>query len=424
MEITFYVVGLATVAFFLYGFWIRYKKYRRGTDAGRFNNLVGRFFKALGVMATNRTVAKRDPYAGVAHWMIFWGFVVLFIGTVIVAFDHDFVELVFGAENRLLQGGFYQWFSLTLDIFGVLFLAGLLMMLFRRAGKPAQLDYQRPDMKADQYNRSGYTKDDKVFLWLLLLIGISGYAVEGLRIAGDGFPDFELWSPVGYSVAQLFAGETGNTLHPFVWWTHGILVLIFIAYIPYSKAMHMLVDYANLMFKDDLAAKRLPKVSEEKMKEGQGYRKIEDFTWKELMDFDSCTKCGRCHVACPANASGAPLSPRDLILDLRTYADATIGNGSSEWFGQTYAEGAKAGKNGEVAIAGDIIKAETLWSCTTCMACVEACPVGIEHLTSIVNLRRTLVDEGTMENSLQDTLANIGDYGNSFGQSERMRAKW
>ncbi|MBK8490938.1 MAG: 4Fe-4S dicluster domain-containing protein [Saprospirales bacterium] len=424
MQLIFYVVGLATVAFFLYGFWRRYKKYRRGTDAERFNNLGGRFFKALGAMATNRTVYKRDAYAGAAHWMIFWGFVVLFIGTVIVAVDHDMVEMAFGAENRLLQGGFYQWFSLFLDVFGVLFLVGLLMMLFRRGAKPPQLDYKRPDLKDGQYDRSGYKKDDKAFLWLLLLIGVTGYLVEGLRISADGIPAFEVWSPVGHTLAQFFGEGLANTLHPYVWWFHGIMVLIFIAYIPYSKAMHMLLDYANLMFKDDMAAKRLPKVSEEKMKEGQGYRKIEDFTWKELLDFDSCTKCGRCHVACPANASGAPLSPRDLILDLRTYADASIGNGTSEWFGQTYAAGVKEGKAGKVAVAGDIIKADTLWACTTCMACVEACPVGIEHLTSIVNLRRTLVDSGTMENSLQDTLANIGDYGNSFGQSDRMRAKW
>ncbi|TNE59077.1 MAG: (Fe-S)-binding protein, partial [Bacteroidetes bacterium] len=209
--------------------------------------------------------------------------------------------------------------------------------------------------------------------------------------------------------------------HMYTWWLHGIFVLAFIAYIPYSKAMHILIDYANLMFKDDMAAKKLPRVTEEKMKEGMGYLKLEDFTWKELMDFDSCTKCGRCHVACPANASGAPLSPRDLILDLRTYADA--GGSTSEWFKQTYAEGVK-GKGKKTMIAGDIIKKETLWSCTTCMACVEACPVGIEHLTSIVQLRRSLVEEGTMEDSLQDALANFGDYGNSFGQSERMRAKW
>ena len=417
MQIAFYVVGLATVGFFLFGFWLKYKKYRRGRDAGRFNNLGGRFFKALALMATNKTVYKRDSYAGTAHWLIFWGFVVLFIGTVIVALDHDFIELVFG--YRLLQGTFYKVFSLCMDVFGVLFIVGLLMMLFRRGKGLPQLDYTRPDLKAEQYDRSGYKKDDNMFIWLLLLIAVTGFLLEGLRIDAVGFPAFEAWSPVGNAVGHLVSALDGNAWHKYVWWFHGIIVLIFIAYIPYSKAMHMLVDYANLMFKDEMAAKRLPRVSEEKMKEGMGYLKLEDFTWKELLDFDACTKCGRCHVACPANASGAPLSPRDLILDMRTFA----GGSTSEWFRQSYAEGVKGtGEKGK--IAGDIIKKETLWACTTCMACVEACPVGIEHLTSIVQLRRTLVENGDMENSLQDALANIGDYGNSFGQSERNRAKW
>ncbi len=425
MQVAFYVVGLSTSAFFLYGFWNRYKKYRRGADAGRFNQLGGRFFKALALMATNRTVFKRDAYAGAAHWMIFWGFVVLFIGTCIVAFDHDFLELVFG--YRLLQGSFYVGFSIFMDVFGVLFIAGVLMMMFRRGSKPAQLDYARPDLKAGQYDRSGYKKDDKAFLWLLLIIGVTGFLIEGLRISADRAAmnlDFERTaSPVGWLVANVLdaIGFSGNAAHQYTWWFHGIIVLIFIAYIPYSKAMHILLDYANLMFKDEMAAKRLPRVSEEKMKVGMGYQKIEDFSWKELLDFDSCTKCGRCHVACPANASGAPLSPRDLILDLRTYADSAIGN--PEWFGQSFSNGAN-GHGNPIDIAGGVIKAETLWACTTCMACVEACPVGIEHLTSIVNLRRTLVEKGNMEPSLQDALANIGEYGNSFGQSDRMRAKW
>lgn len=427
MEVVFYIVAFAAIGVFLYGFWRRYRKYRKGRDAGRFNNLGGRFFKALGIMAKNSTVFKRDSYAGTAHWLIFWGFVVLFIGTCIVALDHDFMEPVFGI--RLLQGGFYLGFSLVLDVFGVLFIAGLLMMIFRRgAMKLPQLDYRRVDMDAGKYDRKGYALDDKIFLWLLLLVALSGFFIEGVRIAVDRQAadlSFERWSPVGWAIAGLSDAlgltASGNTLHLATWWFHGIMVLFFVAYIPFSKAMHMLVDYANLMFRDDMAARRLPAVTEAQMKAGMGYRTIEDFTWKELLDFDACTKCGRCHVACPARASGAPLSPRDLILDMRSYADSTIGVG--EWFTQHLSNGSGApGK--PVDLAGGVIKAETLWSCTTCMACVEACPVGIEHLTSIVQMRRSLVDKGKMENSLQDVLANIGDYGNSFGQPERARAKW
>lgn len=275
-------------------------------------------------MATNRTVYKRDSYAGAAHWMIFWGFAgaVHRHGHRGAGLRHTQVAV----QLHTAGGTFYNWFSLFLDVFGVLFVAGLFMMLFRRGKKPPQLDLSSPlDLQPEQYDRSGYKKDDKAFLWLLIVIGITGFLLEGLRIAANGSPAFEVWSPVGYALAQLLSGLGPETLHPYVWWFHAIIVLCFIAYIPYSKAMHMLVDYAGPHVQGRFGGQTPAEVSPEKMKEGIGYRKIDDFTWKELMDFDACTKCGRCHVACPANASGAPLSPRDLILDLRTYADATTG---------------------------------------------------------------------------------------------------
>jgi len=423
MQIAFYIVSFSAIGVFVYGFYRRIAKYRKGRSDARFDNLAGRFMKAARIMATNATIFKRDAYAGWSHLLIFWGFVILFIGTCIVALDHDFLELFFGV--RILQGTFYLWFSVILDIFGVLFIIGLVMMMFRRGVvKPPQLDYTRVDRKAGQYNRSGFVKDDIIFLWLLLLIGVTGFMIEGFRIAADHMPAFETWSPVGWQIASLVSASTGETLHAYTWWFHAVIVLLFIAYIPYSKAMHMLLDYANLMFTDDNAARVLPRISEEQMKKGMGYTSITDFTWKELLDFDSCTKCGRCHDACPARTSGAPLSPRDLILDLRAYADSVIGK--PEWLHEKFNGGSKwpGGKADGVKVAGDVIKTETLWACTTCMSCVEACPVGIEHLTSIIQMRRHLVDEGNMEDSLQDALMNIGDYGNSFGQPERARAKW
>ncbi len=421
LQIAFYVIAFSSIAVFLYGFYRRYKKYRRGRDAGRFNNILARFGKAAALMASNATIFKRDRYAGFAHWLIFWGFIVLLIGTAIVALDHDFLRF-FGIH--ILQGKFYLGFSFFLDIFGVFFILGLIMMMVRRKTNPPQLDYTRAD-KSPTIVRKGYSTDDMIFMWLLLLIAITGFVIEGARIAADRSVmdlSFERWSPVGWTTANIInlAGlhASANDIHLYTWWFHAVLVMFFIAYIPFSKAMHMLVDYANLMFKDDMAAKKLPRVSEERQKVAMGYQKIEDFTWKELLDFDACTKCGRCHVACPAQNAGTPLSPRDLILDLRTYVNDSTG-GVAEWFEQKDTSGKE-----HKAIAGGVIGKETLWSCTSCMACVEACPVGIEHLTSIVNLRRTLVEEGDMEDMLMDTLANIGDYGNSFGQSERMRAKW
>jgi Fe-S oxidoreductase/nitrate reductase gamma subunit len=419
LQIVFYVVAFSAIAVFLFGFYQKYKKYRKGRDAGRFNHLFKRFMKAAAIMAGNRTIFKRDRMAGFAHLLIFWGFIVLLIGTALVALDHDFLRFF---NIHLLQGKFYLGFSFFLDLFGVLFIIGLLMMMFRRAKKIPQLDYSRPDLAKDKYNREGYKKDDKTFLWLLLLIAITGFLIEGLRIAVDR-PNFEVWSFVGWQIANVLdmTGLTARAdqLFLYTWWFHAILVMLFIAYIPFSKAIHMLIDYVNLMFKDDMAAIKLPRVSDEQMKKGMGYMDVNDFTWKEMLDFDACTKCGRCHVACPANAAGAPLSPRDIILDLRTYVNEEFK--IIDLFPQVFNNGKNGKKKG---IAGNVIAADRLWSCTTCMACVEACPVGIEHLTTFVNLRRALVDEGDMEDSLQDALMNIGDYGNSFGQSERMRAKW
>jgi Fe-S oxidoreductase len=186
--------------------------------------------------------------------------------------------------------------------------------------------------------------------------------------------------------------------------------------------MHMLVDPATLVAHSPTTARRLPKPAPGATY--PGYRVLSDFTWKELMDLDACTKCGRCHVACPAQVAGGPLSPRDLILDLRQWADATTGNRTLlDWEQRPAPTGPLAG-NGDTKVAGGVIKVDTLWACTTCMACVEACPVGIEHVSTIVQLRRSLVDEGTMDATLQDALQNLATQGNSFGKSSRMRARW
>jgi len=421
MQLVFYAVAAVASLAFVYGFYRRYKKYRRGRAVNRFDNIGTRIRRALITIAQNRTIFHRDTYAGLSHLLIFWGFVVLFIGTVIVAIDHDVLRFFGG---KMLQGTFYLWFSLTLDIFGVLFLLGLAMMMVRRSSfHLPQLDYRRADFQDGKYDRTGYVLDDKVFLALLVLIGMTGYLVEGFRIA-EHMPEFERWSPVGWLVAKathaIGLHAQVITLHLTSWWVHAILVMVFLAYIPYSKAMHIFTDSLNLIFKDPMAARRLPRPAEGAPK--PGYHTITDFTWKELLDLDACTKCGRCHVACPANAAGTTLSPRDVILDLRTYADATFN--TSEWFRQTFLHDSRWPTNDHADVAHDVIRPETLWSCTTCMACVEVCPVGIEHLTHIVQMRRNLVDAGTLDNNLQAALQNVGEYGNSFGQSPKNRTKW
>jgi Fe-S oxidoreductase len=145
-----------------------------------------------------------------------------------------------------------------------------------------------------------------------------------------------------------------------------------------------------------------------------GYNKLTDFTSKHLLHLDACTKCGRCHEACPANATEYPLSPRDLVLTLRELANDKLQRGEMPDLA-------------ELAVAGDgvnQVRADTLWACRTCAACVEICPVGIEHVPMIVEMRRSLIEDGNMDDLLQSTLKNIHKSGNSFGDSKRKRPRW
>jgi Fe-S oxidoreductase/nitrate reductase gamma subunit len=442
----FYLLSMAATAAFFWGSWRRVAKYRRGRKTGRLAELGTRargrrvsrpwtrpVHTSVGAVATNSTVAKRDRAVGLAHFFVFWGFITLFIGTVILTVDEDIVglgsQVAVGRKASFFKGSFYVTYSVILDVMGLAAIAGIVYLALRRGfGRPPQLDYTRAEKPEEGYSRSEYTAGDWLFLGLLGAIMVTGFAHEALRIRAHDFPSFETWSPVGWALAKGFeaagigAGAAG-TARIGAWWVHALLALGFVAYIPFSKAMHMVVDPATLVTHSPTTARRLPKPAPEATY--PGYRVLTDFTWKELMDFDACTKCGRCHIVCPAQVAGGPLSPRDLILDLRQWADRSQGGRTIlDWERRPAPTGPLADGNGEVRVAGDVIKAETLWSCTTCMACVEACPVGIEHVSTIVQMRRSLVDEGRMDATLQDALQNLATQGNSFGKSARMRARW
>ena len=415
--ILFYAVATMAMGVSAWGFWQRIRKYRRGRSDDRWKRLFVRLGHAAKALFTHRTLRKRAALAGWSHALIFWGFLALFAGTLIIMVDHDFLRLI-SPRLQFWKGTFYLWYAATLDVLGLAFLAGLLLMAARRGvQRPRELDYARPDRKPGEYDRKGYALDDAVLLWGLFAIGVTGYALEALRIAADR-PAFEVWSVVGWPLAGLVDGlgitpAQSSRLHLWVWWLHGLMALGFVAYLPYSKAIHMVVDVANLALRDQDAGKRLPGVAEGAP---AGVQSLEDMTWKELLDLDACTKCGRCHVACPAHAAGAPLSPRDLILELRERAEQALGGGS--WLHET------GGKGNGHAVTGTAVRADTLWSCTTCLACVEACPVAIEHVPLIVRMRRQLVVDGNLDANLQSVLEKIGRYGNSFGQSDRQRGKW
>src|ERR687895_187512 len=431
LEVLWYVLAGISVLVFAYGVARPLAKYRvgRGGYVPPRSELPGRIREALGILFSHASIKRRDPYVGWAHRGIFYGFLVLFIGTVILAINTDFTEPVFGW--RFFEGDFYLGYSIVLDVLGLALLAGLVLMMVRRGiGRPRKLDYARPDREGETPERRMYRVGDWTFVSILLVLALSGYVLEGARIAMDQ-PGYDEFSPAGWVAAQGFdaigAGDSAlsATRHA-LWWFHGLLAIGFVAAIPYTKAGHMLSSFLSLVLRDPQAGKRLRSIPPERAAEPAGYGALADFSSVHLLNLDACTKCGKCHEACPALATGRPLSPRDVVLELREQANAAMKEVGVGGVLGVLIRGQEAGNGGydREVVREDGVHSDTVWSCMQCNACVEACPVGIEQAPIINQLRRRLVEEGELPANLQTALQTIHKSGNSFGERNRKRGRW
>jgi Fe-S oxidoreductase/electron transfer flavoprotein alpha/beta subunit len=406
----FYAIGFTAIAIFLYGFARHFIKYARGQKARTPVNVWRGFWRMWVDLFSQRTVRRRDRYAGASHSKIFYGFVILFIGTSIITVDYDITEPLFGTS--FWKGTFYLIFSLTLDIGGLGMILGILLMMWRRASfKLPKLDYVRRYREEEELRPIAryWQREDWVFMTVLLVIAVTGFLQEGVRLLHEQ-PAWAAWSPVGWAIWKVFAGlgmseATAEGIRAANWWIHGMLALVFIAAIPWNKAKHIIAVMGSLSVRDERPLRRLSRIPEDA--EEVGISRVEQFSWKNMLNFDACTKCGKCHDACPARTAGYPLSPRDLILDLRVFNDKAMGRSR---------EGSE--------LIGDVIDKDTLWACRSCGACQEICPVGIEHPAIIIDMRRHLVDQGDMDPLLQATMENIANLGNSFADNPRKRAVW
>ena len=330
-ELTFYVLSAVSIAIFGYGVWRRVRKYRRGRSAGRggvirsalFGNPFGGLRRrgdrgSAAVVATNVTIGRGSAAVGLAHFGVFWGFIVLFIGTVILTIDVDVVRLasplILGEEVSFFNGWFYLIYSVILDTFALAAVLGLGYLIVRRwLQKPFRLDYTRAAEPEGGYSRSQFVRGDWLFAGGLGLILLTGLLEEGARIRAAEFPSFEVWSPVGWAIGRSYEliGITASasfTLHTVLWWVHALLALAFVAYLPYAKSMHMLADGVNLLAHDRHGTRARPAPVPDTGH--AGYTKIEDFTWKELLDFDSCTKWGNA-MKSVRHVSGVLHCPRE-----------------------------------------------------------------------------------------------------------------
>jgi Fe-S oxidoreductase len=372
--------------------------WRVGRSEIRWNKIHLRIGRLI-TYAIVQTRILSQRYPGVMHIGLAWGFFVFFLGTALATIDSHFI--------KFLKGNPYLIYKFVLDIFTIFFLFGAVLAAYRRfIQKPPRLTLQ-----------SRFT----ISLITITVIVLAGLTVESLRLAIER-PAWALWSPVGWLVAQAWiaGGATEQTLinwHIGVWGFHLILAAITVATLPVGTLWHTLTGPLNTFFSQlDRPVGQLKPVAQTAQNEPIYVKSLQDLTWKQLLDGDACTECGRCQDACPAHAAGTPLSPKQFILSIRQalHRDGPIFAASN-----TEMQGDKLKQ-----LVGDEIPQEILWSCTTCGACVQECPVLIEHVDTIVDMRRHLVIEGQMDSMLQDALANLGRYGNSFGQSDRMRAKW
>ncbi|HEY8459659.1 MAG TPA: heterodisulfide reductase-related iron-sulfur binding cluster [Blastocatellia bacterium] len=378
-----------------YGVYRRVASWRRGLPANCFDRPAERL-KRLFKHALGQRRTIREKYAGVFHTLIYAGFIILTAATTVVMLDYDF-------GLSIMRGAFYLYFqSLVVDVFGALALIGVGIAAARRLViKPAKLVY---------------TGESLLILAAIFLIALTGFLVEGWRIAATSDP-WGAWSPFGYLVAKasqpLMSVEAMKTAHLAMWWAHAVLVFGFIAWAPYTKMIHALTGplniYAARLAPSGAALKALDFDRLAETGEPMGVKTLAGFTWKDLLDLDACTECGRCVSVCPANAAGKSLSPRDLIIDLRNLAH---GDGASAF----------------VAPITDAVPAaspERLWQCTTCGACMEACPVFIEQATKIIDLRRYLVmEESDFPDSMQEAIASLESRGHPFRGTQSSRMDW
>ncbi len=377
-----------------------------GRPVDRSGDLPARVTREAGEVLGQRKLLQR-ALPGAMHAMIFWGFLILL--TTIAealgqAIDPDFALPVVGH---------WRWLGLAQDGFASLVLVGLAIAVWIRV-------VQRPERFVGSHRMEAYR-----ILGLIFWIVATLFLMRGARIA-DGYVDYPpAWTPVSTAVSHLFtwmgAGWIGFFARAFLW-LHLLIVMGFLVYLGYSKHLHIITSAFNVWFTSTRprgALEPLP-IDLERLEAGEqslGAATISDLSRKSLLDLFACTECGRCQSACPAWNTGKPLSPKLLIMDLRDHLFDE---------GPRVLQAREAGETIEAhALVPDIVDDEVLWACTTCGACMEECPVDIEHIDTIVDLRRNLVmAESRFPAEAGSLMRNLESQQNPWGVAQSERAAW
>ena len=386
MRVVFFVMIAASIGVLVWQVMTHVRIWRKGQPGG-FERDWRVWIRRLVTYALAQKRVHRKSLGALLHLLLFSGFVVLTIGTTLLMIAYD-------GPYYFHHGWYYLIYELTMDVFGVAFIVGCLLAMYRRAFQ------RKPSL--------GHNKSDWWLLGLLFSLGITGFAVEALRMHYTQVqPSVAHWSIVGWLIDVALLRDidvvTAQTMHLGAWWLHTILVAVFFAAIPVNRFLHVITGPLNIAARPERPmGKLVPLKMEEVERTGLiGVSEIEHFTRQQLLSLDSCMECGRCEDACPATATGKPLSPKAVVIDLR----GLMARGGGELHGET-------------------IKAETLWACTMCQACVQECPVLIGHVDLISDMRRHLVGEGKISGPPARALQQISSQSNPYGRPNSDRLAW
>ncbi len=423
LRIVFFVTMAIAVGIMVYGIVQRIKLWRKGLPEAGFDRLWARLVRTLKYAVVQIRIL-RQSYPAAMHLGLFWGMALLFIGTILGSLDTDVFELIFNA--KLLKGDFYLLEKVVLDLAALFVLVGLGLAIYRRY-----------IVKPDRLNTDWRFN---LTLPLLAYIILTGLLVEAFRLAALK-PAWAPYSLVAFPLSLPFRGLSEGVaagIHRTLWIIHYLGVAGFFAVLPWTNLFHILTSPANVFVAPFRNRGALHPVANLEQAETLGVSKLTQLPWPRLVNLDACTECGRCQSVCPAYAAKQPLSPKKLVLDLRGALSA-MGDGRQRMetdkqrmeADKRMTAGETKGADDHLAtlspchLVGDIIKHETLWACTTCYACVYECPVLIEQVDDVVDMRRYLaLMEGDIPSSLATTLTNIERSGNPWKQPKRKRGAW
>ncbi|MEQ1785605.1 MAG: heterodisulfide reductase-related iron-sulfur binding cluster [Acidimicrobiales bacterium] len=406
-KLVFYTVFPVLILYGSVLFSQRVRNWERGAPDNRATTKknVGRRMKDFRAGVYMQTLL-RDPAAGIMHSLIYFSFLILLAVTTVLEINHQLPE-----SAKFLHGDVYRGYAAIGDAAGLMLLTGVVWAIIRRY-------VQRP------YRiRIKSKPEHAIILGTLLAIAVTGFGAEVWRIALQGRPAFEEWSFVGYPLAGLIDDHGNLAGGHQVWWVaHVLSFFVFVTILPVTMLRHIFTSPLNMYLKDrdrpKGAMKPMPNLMETEL-ESFGASTIEDFTWKQLLDTDACTMCGRCTSVCPAHATGKPLDPREIVLKT---GEVMARTGSP-------AVSPPIGVDAEITVSSNSvferISSEEVWACTSCKACDEICPVNIEILDKILDMRRYLsLMESDFPTELGSAYRAMENSGNPWGLSQGDRGAW